>query len=59
MVAICEGKTSREIAQEFSRSFHTIRNQTLKVYAAMHVRTRTALVAECAKLGLITVSKSS
>ncbi len=59
MVAICEGKTSREIAQEFSRSFHTIRNQTLKVYAAMHVRTRTALVAECAKLGLIAVSKSS
>jgi DNA-binding CsgD family transcriptional regulator len=53
MLAICEGKTSREIAQAFGRSFHTIRNQTLKVYAAMHVRTRTALVAECAKLGLI------
>jgi DNA-binding CsgD family transcriptional regulator/tetratricopeptide (TPR) repeat protein len=58
MLAICEGKTSREIAQEFGRSFHTIRNQTLKVYATMHVRTRTALVAECAKLGLIAGSRS-
>ena len=53
MLAICEGKTSREIAAEFGRSFHTIRNQTLKVYATMHVRTRSALVAECAKFGLI------
>ena len=59
MLAICEGKTSREIAAEFGRSFHTIRNQTLKVYATMHVRTRTALVAECAKLGLIAGSQSS
>ena len=59
MLAICEGKTSREIAAEFGRSFHTIRNQTLKVYAAMQVRTRTALVAECAKLGLIAGSQSS
>ncbi|MGP6158636.1 MAG: LuxR C-terminal-related transcriptional regulator [Vulcanimicrobiaceae bacterium] len=53
MLAICQGKTSREIADDFDRSFHTIRNQTLKVYAAMGVRTRTALVAECARLGLI------
>jgi DNA-binding NarL/FixJ family response regulator len=42
MLAICEGKTSREIAAAFGRSFHTIRNQMLKVYAAMHIRTRTA-----------------
>jgi len=52
MLAICEGKTSREIAADFGRSFHTIRNQTLKVYAAMNVRTRTALVAKCARLGV-------
>ena len=59
MLAICEGKTSREIAQEFGRSFHTIRNQTLKVYDVMQVQSRTALVAKCAKLGLIVGSKSS
>jgi DNA-binding CsgD family transcriptional regulator len=59
MLAICEGKTSREIAQEFGRSFHTIRYQTLKVYDVMQVQSRTALVAKCAKLGLIAGSKSS
>jgi DNA-binding NarL/FixJ family response regulator len=58
MLAICEGKTSREIAQDFGRSFHTIRNQTVKVYDVMQVRTRAALVAECAKLGMISGSRS-
>ncbi|MDB5072348.1 MAG: Regulatory protein luxR family [Candidatus Eremiobacteraeota bacterium] len=53
MLAICEGKTSKQIAADFGRSFHTIRNQTLKVYATMGVRTRAALVAECARLGLL------
>jgi DNA-binding CsgD family transcriptional regulator len=53
MIAICEGKTSKQIAAAFGRSFHTIRNQTLKVYATMGVRTRAALVAECARLGLL------
>lgn len=53
MLAICEGKTSKQIASEFGRSFHTIRNQTLRVYATMGVRTRAALVAECARLGLL------
>ncbi|HEY0393810.1 MAG TPA: LuxR C-terminal-related transcriptional regulator [Candidatus Elarobacter sp.] len=53
MLAICEGKTSKQIAADFGRSFHTIRNQTLKVYATMGVRTRSALVAECARLGLL------
>ncbi|MEA2718517.1 MAG: Bacterial regulatory protein luxR family [Candidatus Eremiobacteraeota bacterium] len=53
MIAICEGKTSKQIAADFGRSFHTIRNQTLKVYATMGVRTRSALVAECARLGLL------
>jgi DNA-binding CsgD family transcriptional regulator len=54
MLAICEGKTSKQIAADFGRSFHTIRNQTLKVYATMGVRTRAGLVAECARLGLLT-----
>jgi DNA-binding CsgD family transcriptional regulator/tetratricopeptide (TPR) repeat protein len=53
MLAICQGKTSKQIAAEFGRSFHTIRNQTLKVYGTMGVRTRAALVAECARLGLL------
>jgi DNA-binding CsgD family transcriptional regulator len=53
MLAICEGKTSKQIAADFGRSFHTIRNQTLKVYSTMGVRTRAALVAECARLGLL------
>ena len=53
MLAICEGKTSKQIAADFDRSFHTIRNQTLKVYGTMGVRTRSALVAECARLGLL------
>jgi DNA-binding CsgD family transcriptional regulator len=53
MLAICEGKTSKQIAADFGRSFHTIRNQTLKVYATMGVRTRSALVAECARLGVL------
>jgi len=56
MMAICQGKTSKQIAAEFGRSFHTIRNQTLKVYATMGVRTRAALVAECARLGLLSGS---
>ena len=53
MVAICEGKTSKQIAAEFGRSFHTIRNQTLKVYEVMGVRSRSALIAECARLGIV------
>jgi DNA-binding CsgD family transcriptional regulator/tetratricopeptide (TPR) repeat protein len=53
MLAICEGKTSKQIATEFGRSFHTIRNQTLKVYDAMGVRSRSALIAECARLGIV------
>lgn len=57
MLAICEGKTSKQIASEFGRSFHTIRNQTLKVYDAMGVRSRSALIAECARLGIVGKTK--
>jgi DNA-binding CsgD family transcriptional regulator len=53
MLAICEGKSSKQIATDFERSFHTIRNQTLKVYQAMGVRSRGGLIAECARLGLV------
>jgi DNA-binding CsgD family transcriptional regulator len=57
MFAICEGKTSREIAREFNRSVHTIRNQTLKVYASMGVRSRAALLIEFARLRLAPKTK--
>jgi DNA-binding CsgD family transcriptional regulator len=53
MRAICEGKTSREIARELGKSVHTVRNQTLSVYRVLGVHTRAALVAECARLGLL------
>jgi DNA-binding NarL/FixJ family response regulator len=53
MLAICEGKSSKQIAAEFGRSFHTIRNQTLKVYHAMGVRSRGELIVECSRLGIV------
>ncbi len=53
MFAICEGKTSKQIAEEFGRSENTIRNQTKRVFSTMHVNTRASLVAECARVGLL------
>jgi DNA-binding NarL/FixJ family response regulator len=50
---LCKGKKAREIADEFGRSFNTINNHTRAVFAAFGVRTRAALVAECAKLGIL------
>jgi DNA-binding CsgD family transcriptional regulator len=50
---LCKGKKSREIADDFGRSFNTINNHTRAVFAAFEVRTRAALVAKCAKLGLL------
>lgn len=50
---LCKGKKAREIATEFGRSFNTINNHTRKVFAAFNVRSRAALVAKCAKLGLL------
>jgi DNA-binding CsgD family transcriptional regulator len=52
MDAICEGRSTAEIADQFGRSKNTIRNQTRRVYEIMGVRTRSALVAKCAALAL-------
>jgi DNA-binding CsgD family transcriptional regulator len=53
MLAICEGRSTAEIAERFGRSKNTIRNQTRRVYEVMDVRTRSALVSKCAALGII------
>ncbi len=53
MLAICEGRSTAEIAARFGRSKNTIRNQTRRVYEVMGVRTRSALVAKCAALGIV------
>ncbi|HTD36745.1 MAG TPA: helix-turn-helix transcriptional regulator [Candidatus Limnocylindrales bacterium] len=53
MLAICEGRTTAEIAERFGRSKNTIRNQTRRVYEVMDVRTRSALVSKCAALGIV------
>ncbi len=50
---LCKGKKAREIAGEFERSFNTINNHTRAIFFAFNVRTRAALVAKCAKLGLL------
>jgi DNA-binding CsgD family transcriptional regulator len=53
MLAICEGRSTAEIADRFGRSKNTIRNQTRRVYEVMDVRTRSALVSKCAALGIV------
>lgn len=53
LMELCKGKKAREIAAEFGRSFNTINNHTRRVFAAFGVRTRAALVAKCAALGLL------
>jgi DNA-binding CsgD family transcriptional regulator len=50
---LCKGKKAREIAAGFGRSFNTINNHTRAIFAAFGVRSRSALVAECAKLGIL------
>jgi DNA-binding CsgD family transcriptional regulator len=53
MLAICEGRSTAEIADRFGRSKNTIRNQTRRVYEVMDVRTRSALVSKCAAMGIV------
>jgi DNA-binding NarL/FixJ family response regulator len=50
---LCKGRKAREIAAGFGRSFNTINNHTRAIFAAFGVRSRSALVAECAKLGIL------
>ena len=53
MLAICEGRSTAEIAERFGRSKNTIRNQSRRVYEVMDVRTRSALVSKCAAMGIV------
>ncbi len=53
LAELCKGKRSREIAQTFGRSFNTINNQTRAIFSAFGVRSRAALVAKCARLGIL------
>ncbi len=54
MLALLGGLSTAQIAAKFGRSKNTIRNQTRRVFEVMGVRSRTALVARCAALGLST-----
>ena len=53
LAELCLGKKSREIADHFGRSFNTINNHTRAIFSAFGVRSRAALVAECARLGIL------
>lgn len=53
LAELCKGKKSRDIAAGFGRSFNTINNHTRAVFAAFGVKSRAALVAECARLGIL------
>jgi DNA-binding CsgD family transcriptional regulator len=53
LAELCKGKKSRDIAAGFGRSFNTINNHTRAVFAAFGVQSRAALVAECARLGIL------
>jgi len=49
---ITEGLQSKEIAASLGTSFHTVRRQTLRVFAKLGVRGRTQLAAALAREGL-------
>jgi len=53
MLAICSGRSALEIAESFGRSRNTINNHTKRIFKVMGVRTRSALVAECARQGIL------
>ena len=50
---LCKGKKAREIADGFHRSFNTINNHTRRIFSVFNVHSRSALVAECARLGIM------
>jgi DNA-binding CsgD family transcriptional regulator len=53
LAELCKGRKAREIAATFGRSFNTINNHTRAIFSAFGVRSRAALVAECARLGIL------
>jgi DNA-binding CsgD family transcriptional regulator len=46
------------ITLDFGRSFNTINNHTRAIFTAFGVRNRAALVAQCARLGLLDAPRS-
>jgi DNA-binding CsgD family transcriptional regulator len=52
LYAICAGKSANEIAANFGRSPFTIRNHTKEVFRKFGLRSRAALIAECARTGI-------
>lgn len=50
---LCKGKKAREIAETFRRSFNTVNNHTRRIFSVFNVHSRSALVAECARLGIM------
>jgi DNA-binding CsgD family transcriptional regulator len=53
LAELCKGKKAREIASTFDRSFNTINNHTRAIFSAFGVRSRAALVADCARRGIL------
>ena len=53
LAELCKGKKAREIATTFDRSFNTINNHTRAIFTAFGVRSRAALVADCARRGIL------
>ncbi len=52
LYALCAGKSAKQIASDFDRSPFTIRNHTKEVFRVFEVRSRSSLVAECARAGI-------
>jgi DNA-binding CsgD family transcriptional regulator len=50
---ICEGRSTAEISKLLGRSEYTISNHTKEIFKAFEVRSRSALVAEAVRRGLI------
>ncbi len=53
LVELCRGKRAREIASDLGRSYNTVNNHTKRVFSAFGVNSRAALVAECARRGIL------
>jgi DNA-binding CsgD family transcriptional regulator len=51
---VCSGMSNLEIARLRKRSKHTVRNNMVALYETFGVRSRAELVAECARLGIVT-----
>jgi DNA-binding CsgD family transcriptional regulator len=50
--ALLGGKSARAIAEDLERSVHTVNNHTRKIFQAFGVTSRSAVLAQCAELGI-------